>query len=206
MLGLQKTATKPAAAETLAAETAVAADAQSATVDGPQTRDGVDAVHAHKAATAATLRYGNHKATIEAFGVVDADGEETTELVPAAPYRFFVQVRCRDSAVKTFNVGLSIRTVHGVEIFAVNPVVQRYSMPTVTAGDTVEVEVAFCNWLAPGDYFVTFGVWYVDSPTHYDRIVDALHLKVTGDCRLLAQSVVNLEAVYSARLLGAVQA
>lgn len=156
-------------------------------------------------AAAAPLRYGNHQATIETFGIRDAHDALTTQLVPGAPYRVFVRVRCRDAAVTRFNVGISIRTVHGVEVFAVNPVSQSYTMPDVAAGQVVEVEVAITNHLAPGDYFMTFGVWYLDSPSHYDRVVDALHVKVVGECGLLAQSVVNLETVYTARVVDIVE-
>jgi len=50
-------------------------------------------------------------------------------------------------------------------------------------------------WLAPGDYFLTVGAWGLMASSHYNRRVDAVHLQVTGNCLLLPQSLVNLEAV-----------
>ena len=63
-------------------------------------------------------------------------------------------------------------------------------------GEILEIQVPITLWLAPGSYFITFGAWGFNHSAHYDRKVDAVHFEVVGDCGLLAESVVNLEADY----------
>lgn len=144
----------------------------------------------------ALYRYGNRGATIVEFGAEDEYGRRVTELRIAGKYRFRVRVRCNQDELEGLNVGITVRTVQGVVLFAVNPISQKVSTPQITRGEVLDVCVDFTNWFAPGDYFVTFGAWSLDSPTHFDRIVDALHLTVSGDCGLLPNSVVNLQASY----------
>ena len=142
------------------------------------------------------FQYGNKGATICDFGVLDALGKKTTELDSGGHYTFLCKVQCNRDIIDDLNVGISITTVQGVRLFAVNPVVQKLRTPEIRRGEILEVKVDVTLWLAPGDYFMTFGAWGFYETTHYDRQVDALHIRVHGDTGSQG-SLVNLFPRYT---------
>ena len=145
----------------------------------------------------ALFRYGDKRVEIIDFGIETTDGERTAILELEGQYRVVVEAICNAGPIDDLNIGISVRTIKGVEIFAVNPIYQKKKIPELITGDKVKIELLFTNWFAPGDYFITFGAWGAFASSHYDRLVDALHIKVTGNCGLAAQSIVNLQADYN---------
>ena len=142
------------------------------------------------------LRYGNKKAEIIDYGIVDTQGERVTVLETGKEYTFFSRVLFHEE-IDDMHLGYDIKNVKGVEVFAVNTYIQKVQIPPQKKGDIVEGQVDLRMWLAPGDYFLTVGAWGLQTSPHYDRRVDALIFQVKGDCHLLPQSLVNLEPVVS---------
>jgi ABC-type polysaccharide/polyol phosphate transport system ATPase subunit len=142
------------------------------------------------------LRYGSGAARIETVEVLDGDGVPTQTLARQRPYRLRATVRAIEP-LHDLHVGFALRTVRGVEVFAVNPRTQRVAPAQVAPGEVAVAEVAFVNHLAPGDYFLTVGAWGLEADAHHDRRVDVMHLGVMGDAGILPQSLVDLEATYA---------
>lgn len=141
------------------------------------------------------IRYGSGAAAIVSVEIVDEAGAPADVLLPR--HRYSLQARVRAARkLEALHIGFAIRTVRGVEVFAVNPVPQRVAPAEVAAGETIMAEVRFTNHLAPGDYFLTVGARGLSDELHHDRRVDVLHLHVAGDAAVLPQSLVDLEASY----------
>jgi lipopolysaccharide transport system ATP-binding protein len=141
------------------------------------------------------FRYGNMGAKIIDYAILNNCNERVMELQTGCSYTFFCRVQCCRETVDDLNVGISVRTVKGVNLFGVNPVVQKQRTPKLNRGDVLEVKVDVTMWLAPGDYFMTFGAWGYCETGHYDRLVDVLHFKVRGEPGL-TDSIVNLVPQY----------
>ncbi|HKY71396.1 MAG TPA: ABC transporter ATP-binding protein [Nitrospira sp.] len=142
------------------------------------------------------LRYGTQEATFVDIGILNGSGERVTLLETGERYTIVCKLACRRDSIEHVNVGVSLRTVQGVELVGVNPISQGLPSPSLKRGDVLEVRVQVTMWLAPGDYFLTVGAWSAREGAHYDRRVDAVHFTVGGDCGLVFGSVVNLEAKY----------
>jgi ABC-type polysaccharide/polyol phosphate transport system ATPase subunit len=143
----------------------------------------------------AKYRYGTGEARIVDFAVKDTAENRVTMLTTGERYTFYCRVTCNREAIDGLNVGVSVQTVQGVRLFAMNPILARVKPPRVRLAECLEVEISVTLWLAPGDFFVTFGAWAAGEPGHFDRVVDALHITVVGDTSLSA-SLVNMEPVY----------
>ncbi len=141
------------------------------------------------------MRYGSGAALIEHVEIVGSDGNAVQMLVPNRAYSIRASVRAVQP-IEDLHVGFSIRTVRGVEVFSINPRPQQVSPVPLAPHERVTAEVAFTNHLAPGDYFLTVGAWGLQADAHFDRRVDVLQIRVTGDIGALPQSLVNLDAKY----------
>lgn len=159
-------------------------------------------------ATAATLpqasnpqyRYGTGEAEIIHYAVLDEQQRPVQLLQSGGHYTLVCRVRCNREELKGLQIGFNIQTVQGVRLFALNPTLARVTPPVISRGDICEARVGVRLALAPGEYFMTFGAYAHDEPSHFDRRVDALHLTVVGDTRS-AWSLVNLEPEYRMRVI-----
>ena len=145
---------------------------------------------------------GTHEATILEVGVLDRHKQKPSELRVGEKYVIYCLVMCHVPTLDDLHVGISVRTVYGVDLFGVNSVSKDVQFPVLHKGEVVEIRVPVTMWLAPGNYFLTCGAWGLKKAVHYDRRVDAVQFKVSGDCGLTAPSVVNLEAGYEVTIVG----
>jgi len=139
------------------------------------------------------MRYGNKKAEIIDYGIIDKTGEKKHMLITGEQYTIFSRILFYED-INDIHLGFGIKNVRGIDLFAVNTFVQKATVPSAHAGDILEGTVTVTMWLAPGVYFLYLGAWGLHAPSHYDRRVDALSFQVTGDCRILPESLVNLNA------------
>lgn len=157
-------------------------------------REGEQPVTSEEAA--GRFQYGNKDVSIIEEGVRGSNGQNIKAGNTGGKVTIYCKLECRRPEVDDLNVGVTIRTVLGVELFAMNSLSKGVRLPNLQQGDILEVQVPITLWLAPGSYFITFGAWGFNRSSHYDRKVDAVDFEVLGDCGLLAESVVNLEAAY----------
>lgn len=140
-------------------------------------------------------RYGSGGAEIIYFAVLDEQHRPAQLLQSGGHYTLVCQVKCHRDDLHGLHIGFNIQTIQGVRLFALNPTLARVTPPPLARGDICEARVAVRLMLAPGEYFMTFGAYAHDEPSHFDRRVDALHLTVVGDsCN--SASLVNLEPEY----------
>ena len=148
---------------------------------------------AHNCGAVDEMRYGNKKAEIIDYGIIDKTGEKQHTLITGEPYTIFSRVLFYED-IDDIHLGFGIKNVRGIDLFAVNTFVQKVAVPPAKKGDIFEGNVTVTMWLAPGVYFLYLGAWGLHAPSHYDRRVDALCFQVIGDCNILPESLVNLNA------------
>ena len=135
-------------------------------------------------------RYGDGRARIVDFGLLDHQGRPTETVATGQACRLFARAALNQE-LKSVHFGFQIATVSGVELFATNTL-RLAALEAYPQGALVEAVLELRMWLAPGRYFITLGVWPQDGP-HYDRLTDALTLNVVGDEFFYPDSVVNLQ-------------
>ena len=151
--------------------------------------------------SAGESRCGNQRAEIIDFGILDAQGKRTTALMTGESYCLFSRVVLHED-LDDIHLGFGIKSVKGLDLFAVNTLVQKVPVPPCKRGDMLEGRVAITMWIAPGDYFLYLSAWGLASAAVYDRRVDALCFTVAGECRILPESLVNLDARVSLQCRG----
>ena len=151
--------------------------------------------------SAGESRCGNQRAEIVDFGILDAQGKRTTALMTGESYCLFSRVLLHED-LDDIHLGFGIKSVKGLDLFAVNTLVQKVPVPPCKRGDMLEGRVAITMWIAPGDYFLYLSAWGLASAAVYDRRVDALCFTVAGECRILPESLVNLDARVSLQRRG----
>ncbi len=128
------------------------------------------------------MRYGNKKAEIIDFGIIDKNGEKTSVLETGEEYIIFFRVIMYED-LDDINLGVPIKTVKGIVLFHTTVRTQKIDIPPPKKGDVLDVQVHVTMWLAPGDYFLTFNVGGLNNNTLYDQQIDALHVKVGGNSK-----------------------
>jgi lipopolysaccharide transport system ATP-binding protein len=147
-------------------------------------------------------RYGSGDAKIVHYSVVNEQQSPVQVLHAGSQYTLVCRVKCFREELVGLQIGFNIQTVQGVRLFALNPHLARVTSPMMRQGDVCEARVNVRMNLAPGNYFMTFGAYAHDDPTHFDRHVDALHITVIGDGRNSA-SLVDLQPDYEMTLVAA---
>lgn len=143
--------------------------------------------------------YGNKKAEIFDFGVLDESGIPTTTLEPIHKYAFYCRMRLNEPA-KNLTVGMRIRTKQGVDLFAANTQYHDIEIPHGNRGNIISVIFNTVMNIGPGEHFVTFGVRNVYEAEFMDRYVDAFKITVLSDKSVDSASLVNLNESVSIQI------
>ncbi|MFQ5964315.1 MAG: ABC transporter ATP-binding protein [Candidatus Scalinduaceae bacterium] len=137
------------------------------------------------------MRYGNKKAEIIDFGILDKNGNRATVLETGEKYTSFSKVLFyEDLENDDIFIGFGITTVKGVILYWTTTHIQDIDVPPQEKGNVLEVQFQITMWLAPGDYFMGFSVR--DQTSIYDRRAEALHFKVAPNSKIGNNSLVNL--------------
>ncbi len=131
---------------------------------------------------AQTLEYGSKEAEILEFGMVDANGIQTSTVLKGEEFTFRMKVRIhQDIAAPIF--ALSIKNIKGVEITGTNTMVERAFLEPVKAGEVMEITFRQKVRLQGGDYLISLGVtgFEGDRFTVYHRLYDCFNLTVISD-------------------------
>jgi lipopolysaccharide transport system ATP-binding protein len=137
-----------------------------------------------------SLRYGTGGAEIYEIDLLDETGATIRTIPAGARCEIVCKVRCCQDVIDDLNIGVSIKTTEGIQLFAINPPLSRQRTPVLARGDELEVRVDLKMNLGVRDYFVTVGAWGSSQEHHYDRRVDAIHFRVVGPVHL-SQSLAN---------------
>lgn len=139
---------------------------------------------------------GNKKAEIIDCGILDKEGRRVTVLRTGTKYTFFSRTLIYED-LKKIHFGYPIKNAKGLFLFGVNSDIQQIDIPPQVKGSVLEGSVEVTMWLAPGDYFLSFGAG--TKEVNYDWLDDQIHFVVLGDCDLHPVSVVNLEPKVSVK-------
>jgi homopolymeric O-antigen transport system ATP-binding protein len=136
-------------------------------------------------------RYGTKEVEIVGYGIRNQAGEAVTMLESGRDYAIFYRIRY-NKQLPNLTCGCRIVNIIGVDVFAANTSFHGIEVPALPPGEELEIRIAVSMWLAPGDYFCTFGVRQRDSSHFCDRRMDALAFKVVGRSTIDPACVANL--------------
>jgi teichoic acid transport system ATP-binding protein len=136
------------------------------------------------------MRYGNKKAEIIDFGILDESKERVTLLEAKKNYTIFLKAHFNESSENPI-LGILINDTRGVVLFGTNTSHQKIEVPPQKRGSILEGQFNINMWLAPGKYFLT--VIIGKHGDTYDARLDALPFEVFGNCKIFPNSKVNLE-------------
>ena len=103
------------------------------------------------------IAYGSGHVEILDVGMYDAIGRRVNVLFSGKQYRWNYRVYFLES-VRDVNFGMSIRTVDGIEVVAINSKRECQNYPYVPKGSLVEVSFGMQLNIAPGVYYMESGV------------------------------------------------
>jgi len=153
------------------------------------TRPFVDQENTHQ------KRYGNGKAEILDFGILDEDGKRVTHLVSGKKYIFFSR-SVFYTKVNSASAGFAICNVMGVEMYSLNATPQKKIIYDVAKGELFEVRVNVSMWLTNGVYFLSVTMAEGAAEVQYDRRIDALQFEIEFRNGISTTSIVNLDETY----------
>lgn len=148
--------------------------------------------------TSGEIRYGNKKAEIVDYGIFNKKFERENIVRSGEQCSIFFRVLFHDD-VNNLTLGCRIQNTRGMDIFASNTFYHKVEVPPQKKGNVLECRFDVTMYLAPGDFFLTFGVRRIDLHYFYDRRVDTFHFRVIGDSTIDSACLVNLNEVISVK-------
>jgi ABC-type polysaccharide/polyol phosphate transport system ATPase subunit len=125
------------------------------------------------------FRYGNFKARITDFSILDMDGREMSVMSSGSVMRFRYEVTF-DEKVESPIYGLTMKTKDGLEVYGNNSWYIGLPFEPKGGGDKVVVEFRHRLCLASGDYFISAGVAELEGniPVPVDRRYDLAYINI----------------------------
>ncbi len=133
------------------------------------------------ALTAETKEWGTRDVEIKAARFLDADGNETQELVRGESLRICIDYEARrriDNPV----FGFAIQTTSGVLVYGNNTQIEAFDIPYIEGHGTITLDFGRLDLLT-GAYLFSFSVHSQDHQTNYHRLDNALPVAVRSDRR-----------------------
>ncbi len=143
----------------------------------------------------AEMRYGDRAVELIAMDVATVDGQPVQRLDSGTPFRFRARLSARED-VPSPVVGFLVRDMRGLVVFGTDTQLQGLSLPALSSGENLDVEMEGTMWVSPGLYYLTAGCARANGMQH-DMRYDAFEFEVTGDLKLQHASKVNLQARFS---------
>jgi ABC-type polysaccharide/polyol phosphate transport system ATPase subunit len=145
------------------------------------------------------LRFGNRKAQILDFGILDGAGRKVFRLSPGSKYTLFARVVFHvDMAY--YSIGFSIRDRRGTDLFGISSQSTSTPVPPRRRGEGVECRLDITMHLTNGAYLLTAGVAERDD-TQCDSCHNGLTFEVDYISDLFPASVVDLGAIMTLKEL-----
>ena len=126
--------------------------------------------------------YGNGKADIFDFGVIDSNGNVTNAIEKGSEFTVIMKVRFYDTIHDPI-FAVAIKDLKGVTITGTNTMYERMNTGTVKSGDEREVTFAQKMSLQGGEYLLSFGCtgYQQEEFLVYQRLYDACNITVLSD-------------------------
>lgn len=127
-----------------------------------------------------TLEYGNMKAEIIDFAILDSFGVPTTSLQKDKDCVFFMKIKFNQD-IKDPIYAFAIKDVKGYEITGTNTMQEMIDTGICKKGDIVEVRFSQKMILQGGPYFLSFGCTHFDSSGKlevFHRLYDVLNIDI----------------------------
>jgi len=163
-------------AEPPAAETEAAVDPVARFLQGPADPAGCGR---HPSYNRNEHRFGDHRAEIVDYLLVDADGTEVSTVTSGEAVDIYVKARFHE-AVELPLVGFALKTVDGLLLYGTNTRMSQVPLQPAGCGDVIVVQFRFQLPLNPGDVFIDLGVAEDRGSEHVplDVRYDLIHLSV----------------------------
>lgn len=137
------------------------------------------------------LRYGNKKVLIKNFGIFDENGKRVEILISGKTYAFSLRVFFNENISEDIFIGSRISDQRGMEICGDGTRNHQIILKDQKKGEMIEVKFYFTVWIAPGEYFCTFGLMNIYNE-FFDRRVDCLQFNVISPERTI-HGLVNMD-------------
>ncbi|MBI9034839.1 MAG: ABC transporter ATP-binding protein [Bacteroidales bacterium] len=139
-------------------------------------------------------RYGNGKAEILDYGILDENGKRVRLLTSGKRYTVFSRTVFYED-VDSVSAGFTINNISGTELYGVNSHGKKRFLQNISKGHIVETRVDVSMWITNGIYFLTFAIAdaEADQNVQFDMIYDALQFEVDIIPDIHSSSVVNLD-------------
>ena len=127
-----------------------------------------------------TLEYGNKKAQIIDYAILDENGVPTTSISKNKDCTFFMKIKFNED-VKDPIYAFAIKDVKGYEITGTNTMQEMIDTGFCKAGDVVEVSFTQKMILQGGPYFLSFGCTHfnLDGKLEvFHRLYDILNIEI----------------------------
>ncbi|MBI5353117.1 MAG: ABC transporter ATP-binding protein [Chloroflexi bacterium] len=147
-------------------------------------------------------RYGNGKAELLDFGILDEQGNKVRKLVSGSKYTLFSRAVVYEKT-HALVTGFTINNIYGIELVGINSFLQEKVIYDVPQGSVVETKVPVTMWITNGTYFlsVAIGDPEADTSVQFDQRFDALQFEVDFTKGIHTTSMVNLNADYSVEVV-----
>ena len=128
------------------------------------------------------LEYGNGKAYITDYSIIDSKGTKTNAVEKGSDYTVKMKVRI-DADIQAPIFACSVKNVRGVEITGTNTLVSKTFDDSVKKGDEIEISFKQRMMLQGGEYLISLGVTGFENGefTVYHRLYDILSINVISD-------------------------
>ena len=136
-------------------------------------------------------RFGIREVEIIDFAILDQHNERVTLLECGQGYTIIQRIKYHQS-LDDLTCECRILNIIGVDVFATNTNNHNIKIPALAPGEELEVRFKVTMWLAPGEYFLTFGVKQRNASHFCDRRADALGIRVVGRSTIDSACVANL--------------
>ena len=143
------------------------------------------------------LEYGDHKAEIKSFRILDKDGNLTTELIGSSEYSLQVDLIAHERIVNPI-VAFTIRDAGNVELCGTNTGNENVDIPPWEPGTEHQVEFRFKPALQTKEYLLMLGCTeYMDGglAVHH-RLYDVCALRVENIKKFTGQFAIPVTTSY----------
>ena len=129
-----------------------------------------------------SLEYGNGKAKIKDYYIIDEKGNKTSAVVKGSEYTVHMSVELKEDLPAPI-FACSVKNVRGVEITGTNTMISKTFTGSGKAGETYEITFRQRMMLQGGQYLISLGCTGYEGSDFkvYHRLYDIMSVDVVSD-------------------------